>query len=108
VNFPIATTYSISKAATHSLTQASRTQLAPHDVYVAGVYPGPIDTDMARELPLEKTSPEATAHAILDGIEARREEIFPDPFSVQLGALYGRDPKALEAQYAAPPVPTAA
>src|SRR3712207_5005041 len=48
---------------------------------------------MARELTFEKTSAEATAHAILDGIEARREEIFPDPFSQQLGAVYQRDPK---------------
>lgn len=108
VNFPMVTTYSVSKAATHSLTQATRAQLAPQQVFVAGVYPGPIDTDMAREITLEKTSPEATAHAILDGIEERREEIFPDPFSRQFGALYQRDPKATEAQYAAPVVASAA
>ena len=108
VNFPVITTYSASKAAAHSLTQAIRTQLTPHNVYVAGVYPGPIDTDMAREIDLEKISAEAAAHAILDGIEARREEIFPDPFSIQFGALYGRDPKAVEAQYAPPAVASAA
>jgi NAD(P)-dependent dehydrogenase (short-subunit alcohol dehydrogenase family) len=108
VNFPIITSYSVSKAAAHSLTQAIRTQLTPHNVYVAGVYPGPIDTDMSREFEAEKISAEAAAHAILDGIEARREEIFPDPFSVQLGALYGRDPKAVETQYAAPVVASAA
>jgi short-subunit dehydrogenase len=108
VNFPSVTTYSVSKAATHSLTQATRAQLAPQQVYVAGVYPGPIDTDMARDLPMEKTGAGVTAEAILDGIEARREEIFPDPFSVQLGSLYQRDPKAVEAQYAAPPVASAA
>lgn len=108
VNFPIATTYSLSKAAAHSLTQAIRAHLAPHQVYVAGVYPGPIDTDMARELTFEKLSAEAAAQAILDGVEARREEIFPDPFAQQLGALYQRDPKAVEAQFAAPAVPSAA
>lgn len=108
VNFPSVTSYSVSKAATHSLTQATRAQLAPQEVYVAGVYPGPIDTDMARDIPFEKTGVGVTAEAILDGIEARREEIFPDPFSVQLGALYQRDPKAVEAQYAAPPVASAA
>jgi NAD(P)-dependent dehydrogenase (short-subunit alcohol dehydrogenase family) len=108
VNFPIVATYSISKAAAHSLTQAIRNQLAPHNVFVAGVYPGPIDTDMARDIPYEKISAEAAAHAILDGIEVRREEIFPDPFSVQLGALYQRDPKAVETQYAAPVVASAA
>jgi NAD(P)-dependent dehydrogenase (short-subunit alcohol dehydrogenase family) len=108
VNFPFATTYSVSKAAVHSLTQATRAQLAAQQVFVAGVYPGPIDTDMARDIPFEKTSPEAAANAILDGIEARREEIFPDPFAEQLGALYLRDPKATETTYAAPPVASAA
>jgi NAD(P)-dependent dehydrogenase (short-subunit alcohol dehydrogenase family) len=108
VNFPMITTYSVSKAATHSLTQAIRAQLAPHNVYVAGVYPGPIDTDMAKEIELEKISAEAAAHAIVDGIEARREEIFPDPFAQQLGELYQRDPKAVETTYAAPPVPSVA
>jgi NAD(P)-dependent dehydrogenase (short-subunit alcohol dehydrogenase family) len=108
VNFPAITTYSASKAAAHSVTQATRYQLAPHNVYVAGVYPGPIDTDMAKEIDLEKISADAAANAILDGIEARRDEIFPDPFSVQLGALYQRDPKAVETQYAAPPVASAA
>jgi len=108
VNFPIVTSYSVSKAAVHSLTQAIRAHLAPHQVYVAGVYPGPIDTDMAREFPMDKISAEAAAHAILDGIEARREEIFPDPFSEQLGVLYLRDPKAVELQYGAAPVASAA
>jgi NAD(P)-dependent dehydrogenase (short-subunit alcohol dehydrogenase family) len=108
VNIPVVASYSVSKAAVHSLTQATRAYLAPHQVYVAGVYPGPIDTDMARDFPMEKTSVEVTANAILDGIEARREEIFPDPYSQQLGALYQRDPKAVEIQYAAPPVASAA
>jgi NAD(P)-dependent dehydrogenase (short-subunit alcohol dehydrogenase family) len=108
VNFPMITTYSVSKAAVHSLTQAIRAHLAPHQVYVAGVYPGPIDTDMARDIEMDKISPEAAAQAILNGIEARHEEIFPDPFAQQLGALYQRDPKAVETQYAAPPVAAAA
>jgi short-subunit dehydrogenase len=103
VNFPMITSYSVSKAAVHSLTQAIRAHLAPQHVYVAGVYPGPIDTDMAKDIDLAKISPEAAANAILDGIEARSEDIFPDPFSEQLGALYARDPKAVEVQYAAPP-----
>jgi NAD(P)-dependent dehydrogenase (short-subunit alcohol dehydrogenase family) len=108
VNFPFVLSYSTTKAAVHSLTQGIRASLAPSDVYVAGVYPGPIDTDMARDVPMEKHSVEATANAILDGVAARREEIFPDPFSEALGELYARDPKALEARYAAPPVESAA
>ena len=102
VAFPVLATYSASKAAVHSLTQATRMLLAPQGTFVAGVYPGPIDTDMARALPLEKTSPEAAAQAILDGVEAGAEEIFPDPMSQQIGELFLRSPKALERQIASP------
>ena len=103
VAFPILTSYSASKAALHSITQATRAQLAPQGTFVAGVYPGPIDTDMAEKIPLEKASPESAAHAILDGLEAGEEEIFPDPMSRQLGDTYLKSPKALEQQMSAAP-----
>jgi NAD(P)-dependent dehydrogenase (short-subunit alcohol dehydrogenase family) len=102
VNFPIITSYSASKAALHSVTQATRAQLAPLGVQVAGVYPGPIDTDMARPIELDKATPADAANAILDGLEEGRDEIFPDPMSAQLGELYLRSPKALEQQVSAP------
>lgn len=95
-NFAPIPTYSASKAALHSLTQGWRTRLAPHGIEVLGVYPGPIDTDMARDFPMEKTTAIAAAHAILDGIEAGTEEILPDPVAVQLGTQYAADPKGLE------------
>ncbi len=103
VNFPALASYSVSKAAVHSLTQAIRALLRPRGIYVAGVYPGPIDTDMARDIPFDKTSPAVAANAILDGLEAGREEIFPDPFAEQIGGLFLKDPKALEQQFAAAP-----
>ena len=107
INLPIVATYSASKAAVHSLTQAIRSQLRPLGVHVAGVYPGPIDTDMAREFTVEKTAPAAAAHAILDGVEAGDEEIFPDPFARHIGELYARSPKGLENQQYADSVPVA-
>jgi NAD(P)-dependent dehydrogenase (short-subunit alcohol dehydrogenase family) len=102
VGFPAAATYSGSKAAVHSLTQVTRMALAEQGTFVAGVYPGPIDTDMARELTFAKIPPSVAALAILDGLEAGVEEIFPDPFSRQIGELFLRSPKALEQQIAAP------
>ena len=71
---PALATYSASKAAVHSLTQTTRERLAPQGTFVAGVYPGPIDTDMARDIPMAKTSPAMAALAILDGLEAGHEE----------------------------------
>lgn len=93
--------YSASKAALHSATQAMRAELKSKNISVHGVYPGPIDTDMAKGFDLPKTSAAETADNIVKGIAAGTEEIFPDGMSQQLGELYARDPKALEKQFAA-------
>ena len=47
-NLPIVPTYSASKAALHSLTQAARILLGAQGTSVFGVYAGPVDTDMTR------------------------------------------------------------
>ena len=99
-NLPISPTYSASKAALHSLTQAARVLLGAQGTSVFGVYPGPVDTDMTRELALPKASPRDVAFAILDGIEAGQEDIFPDPFAVDFGRQFLSSPKAAERQMA--------
>ena len=94
-------TYSASKAAQHSLTQAARVLLAGQGTSVFGVYAGPIDTDMVRGLELPKTAPRAVALAILDGVEAGQEDIFPDPFAADFGRQFQASPKTAEQQNAA-------
>ncbi len=69
---------------------------------VVGVYPGPVETDMAAELPMDKTSPEAVAEAILDGLEQGLEEIYPDPFAVAFSSTYAVDPKGVERGFGQP------
>jgi NAD(P)-dependent dehydrogenase (short-subunit alcohol dehydrogenase family) len=81
---PILPAYSASKAAAFSVTQSLRALLAGRGVKVHAVLPGPIDTDMIRDLPIPKTPPESVAQAIFDGVENEEEEIFPDPFSEML------------------------
>lgn len=93
--------YSASKAALFSATQAMRAELAPKGIQVHGIFPGPIDTDMAKEFPMEKASPKATAEQILAGISAGQEDIFPDPMSAQLSEMWAKDPKGLERAFAA-------
>jgi len=100
VNFPLFATYSASKAAPHSLTQGVRLGLVAQGTLVAGVYPGPVDTDMAAGIPMEKTSPQVVANNILDGLEAGSEDIYPDPMAVGMGAGYEESPKGLERQVA--------
>ncbi|NUT94062.1 MAG: SDR family NAD(P)-dependent oxidoreductase [Saccharothrix sp.] len=99
---PISPAYSMSKAAAFSWTQSLRATLAGQGVDVHAVLPGPVDTDMVRDLEIPKTSPQSVAAAILDGLAKGEDEIFPDPFSQALadnwtsGAI-----KSLERQNAA-------
>jgi NAD(P)-dependent dehydrogenase (short-subunit alcohol dehydrogenase family) len=81
---PVLPAYSASKAAAFSLTQSLRALLAGPGVGVHAVLPGPIDTDMVRDLPIPKTAPESVAQAIFDGVEKGDEDIFPDPMSATM------------------------
>ena len=103
VSFPIVAMYSASKAATHSLTQVTRAMLRGQNTQVFGVYPGPIDTRMGEVLTLEKASPAEAARAIVAGIIAGDEEIFPDKMSQGTGPAFFADSKGLERQVAAAP-----
>ena len=100
-NIPLFPTYSASKAALHSLTQAARVLLATQGTSVFGVYPGPVDTDMVKELAMPKAAPRDVAFAILDGIEAGQEDIFPDAFARDFGRQFECSPKGSERQIAA-------
>ncbi len=93
--------YSASKAAAASLTAARRATLAVDGVSVHGVFPGPVDTDMAAGITLPKTAPAAVAAAILAGVEAGDEDIFPDAMAATVGPAWLADPKAIERQFAA-------
>lgn len=93
--------YSASKAALWSLTQSLRADLSKRGVQVIGVFPGPVDTDMARGFELSKTSPQQVAREVLAGIEAGVEDIFPDPMSKQVYGAWSANHKAIEKQFAA-------
>jgi NAD(P)-dependent dehydrogenase (short-subunit alcohol dehydrogenase family) len=96
VNFPGFATYSASKAASHSLTQAQRRELP--NTLVVGVLPGPIDTDMAENLPFDKEPPSVVAEAIIDALKNGAEDIYPDAMARQLFEGWKSDAKAMENQ----------
>ena len=100
-NFPFFPTYSASKAAAHSLTQAARALLVDQNIAVHGVYPGPVDTDMSKDIEMDKATPQDVANAILNGIEAGVPDIFPDAFAEGFGQQFQASPKASEEQLAA-------
>jgi len=96
---PIIPGYSISKAATLSMTQSLRALLAGQGVTVHAILTGPVDTDMTRSVDFPKASPESVAVAIFDGLEKGEEEIFPDQMSQSIAEGWRNGiAKALERQ----------
>jgi NAD(P)-dependent dehydrogenase (short-subunit alcohol dehydrogenase family) len=99
---PLTPAYSISKAATFSLTQSLRALLAGRGIRVHAVLTGPVDTDMTRGFDIPKASAKSVARAILDGVEKGEEDIFPDPMSAAMAESWRNSAaKALERQNAA-------
>jgi len=99
-SFPMAATYSASKAAAHSMTQGMRGELASQDVGVFGIYPGPIDTDMAAGLDFEKESPKNVAKRIFDGMAEGIEDITTDAMADNFVNMLKADAKAVEKENA--------
>mmetsp|Transcript_3448 Transcript_3448/g.5741 ORF Transcript_3448/g.5741 Transcript_3448/m.5741 type:complete len:258 (+) Transcript_3448:183-956(+) len=100
-SFPFEATYSASKAAAHSLTQGQRRDLASSTL-VIGVYPGPIDTDLAAKIPMDKVSPSVIAKAVVNALKTGTEDVFPDPTAVEVHEAWQADAKALERKMAQP------
>jgi NAD(P)-dependent dehydrogenase (short-subunit alcohol dehydrogenase family) len=99
-SFPALGGYSASKAAAYSITQALRAELKARHIAVLAALPGPIDTDMVKDLTLPKTSPADAARGVLAGIERGEEEIFPDPLAEQMSAVWNRSHKEFERAFA--------
>lgn len=95
--FPVAATYSASKAALFSMTQTVRMEMMEHGVSVFGVYPGPIDTDMADSLEVSKETPENAAKRVFDGMEKGVDEITTDALADHFKSYLIPDPEAMEA-----------
>lgn len=102
---PIVATYSASKAAAWSYTNAARLQLKLQGTQVVAVHVGAVDTDMQAGNEVEKTPPEAVATCALDALEAGQPEAVVDEFSRTVKAALHDDLNllypALQAQYAA-------
>jgi NAD(P)-dependent dehydrogenase (short-subunit alcohol dehydrogenase family) len=92
--------YNASKAAAWSMTQSLRASLADKKIAVHGVFPGAVDTDMLAGVEMPKTQPKDVATAVVAGIIADQEDIFPDPMSSSLYDAWKKDHKAVERQFA--------
>jgi NAD(P)-dependent dehydrogenase (short-subunit alcohol dehydrogenase family) len=99
VSMPQLGSYSASKAAAFSLTQAIRAELATQGTLVIGVLPAFVDTDMARRVTTPKLPPEAIGQSIVDALRSGTEDVYPGPASVIASSLL-QDPKGVERQFA--------
>jgi NAD(P)-dependent dehydrogenase (short-subunit alcohol dehydrogenase family) len=91
VSMPQGATYSASKSAAWSLTNALRIELRQQGTLVVGVHAGFIDTDMAATVSGEKVSPESVAQQIVAALGADAEEVLADPTSEMVKAALPDD-----------------
>ncbi|WP_421762216.1 SDR family oxidoreductase [Devosia sp.] len=99
-SMPGLSVYNASKAAAWSMTQSLRATLAPMQIKVMGVFPGAVDTDMIADIDMPKTAPAAIAKAIVAGLVAGTEDVFPDAMSASVYDSWKADHKAVERQFA--------
>jgi peptide/nickel transport system ATP-binding protein len=99
VSMPLLGTYSASKAAAWSLTQATRGELKKQGTLVVGVFPGAIDTDMAKGFDLPKLAPADVASLALKAVETGNEDVDVGDMAVGVAAGMKADPKAVERDF---------
>jgi short-subunit dehydrogenase len=95
VSSPLISTYSASKAAAWSFTNAARIELRRQGTQVVGVHTGPVDTDMAAAFDLEKIPPADVATSALDALEADEPEAFAEDYSRAVKDGLSDDQRAL-------------
>jgi NAD(P)-dependent dehydrogenase (short-subunit alcohol dehydrogenase family) len=98
VAMPLLSTYSASKAAAWSFTNAARIELGRQGIHVVGVHVGAVDTDMAAAFEIEKVAPEIVATSALDALEADEPEAVVDDYSRAVKAGLSDDQRALYPQ----------
>lgn len=83
-------TYSASKAAAYSITQALKDVLKEQGTQVVSVHPGPIATDMAVQAGIDEIAEpaELVPQAIIAALSADEFHAFPDSMAKQVGSAY--------------------
>jgi len=90
-------TYSASKAASYSITQALREELEQQGTQVVSVHPGPIDTDMGDSAGFKDIAapPEDVANELIQALQSGEFHAFPDPRAKEVGDAYASFAKAV-------------
>ena len=91
IALPSLATYSASKAAAWSFTNAARVELARQGTEVLAVHVGFVDTDLTAALSVDKIAPQTVAASALDALEQARSEAVVDDFSRAIKANLNDD-----------------
>ena len=91
ISMPQGATYSASKSAAWSLTNALRIELRRQGTLVVAVHAGFIDTDMAAGVSGEKVSAESVAKQIVIAVASDAEEVLADATSEMVKAALPND-----------------
>lgn len=78
VPVPYLTAYAVSKAAAWSYTNHVRLHLKPQNIQVLGLHVGFIDTDLAKNVTLPKSSPVDVVRQTYAALEAGKSEVLAD------------------------------
>jgi NAD(P)-dependent dehydrogenase (short-subunit alcohol dehydrogenase family) len=96
VNFPKNGGYSASRAASLSMTQGIRAELAAQGTLVVAVLPGTVDTSMSKNDPPPKVAPSEVVRVALQAVIDRTEEVYPGQQATEMAAQLLKDPKSIE------------
>lgn len=99
-NLPVMSTYAASKAALLSLTQGLRAELRQQGTHVMGVLPGAVDTPMTPGFEGMKMRPLQVAEALIQGLHARMEQVYPGGMASGVFNGIAFDAKAIEDDFA--------
>lgn len=83
---PLLATYSLTKAAAWSMTNALRQELLAQQTQVLGLHVGFIDTDLTKGLDVPKVSPELVVSETFAGLEQGAHQVLADDASRQVHA----------------------
>ena len=95
-NFPDHGTFSASKAAAYSLSQAMRSDFKPSAVRVINVFPGPIDEDWNQLIPPPKLAPARLARDTISAPRDGVKDVYPGDVAQEFLERWLENPKVLE------------
>jgi len=95
VGAPNLATYSASKAAAWSYSNASRIELKPQGIEVVGVHVGYVDTDLIASFDVDKVQPQLVSTSAFDTLEAGEAEALVDDWTREVKAGLSDDQRLI-------------